>query len=366
MLKFPRLGYLILLSLSILSITACASIGTQHSEQAPSHFSPSELSQPQSFIRVEGNRLLDEQGNDVRLRGLNIADPAKLLKQQQWNHALFAQIKSWGANIVRLPVHPQNWRQLGQQRYLALLDDAVKWANSLNLYLIIDWHSIGYLPAGVFQHEMYATDLAETKAFWHTIASRYQGISTVAVYELFNEPTDLGGKAGSANWQDWKALNEQLIDIIYAQDRRVIPLVAGFNWAYDLRPVATQPIAREGVAYTSHPYPQKTSNDIISQAQNFALWQDTWGFVASQYPLIVTELGWVNADGHGAHIPVINDGSYGPQIVDFMEQRNISWVVWVFDPEWSPTMISDWQFTPTEQGRFFKQQLLKLNKADRN
>jgi len=37
-----------------------------------------------------------------------------------------------------------------------------------------------------------------------------------------------------------------------------------------------------------------------------------------------------------------------------MEPRGISWTAWVFDPEWSPTMISDWDFTPTEQGAFFK------------
>jgi endoglucanase len=322
-------------------------------------FDQSKLTQQQSFVRVAGKQLIDESGQQVIFKGVSIADPDKLLKQGKWSLALFTELQDWGVNIIRLPIHPMAWRERGQKDYLSHLDEAVVWANSLGLYLIIDWHSIGYLPNNVYQDPMYVTNLEETQAFWRTIAERYKGISTLAVYELFNEPTDLGGKAGKADWTVWKAINEALIDIIYEYDTQVIPLVAGFNWAYDLSPIKTQAIERPGIAYTSHPYPQKTSMSIISKQQNFELWQRDWGFAAAQYPIIVTELGWVQADGYGAHIPVMNDGSYGPQIIEFMQQREISWVAWVFDPQWSPTMISDWQFTPTEQGRFFKQQLQK-------
>jgi endoglucanase len=348
-----------------LSVLLCRSAAYSASETKLSGaevFDHSKLSKAQSTISVKGNQLIDELGKHVILRGVNIADPDKLVKEQQWSLKLFTELKAWGVNVVRLPVHPAAWRSRGKANYLSHLDEAVVWANSLDLYLIIDWHSIGYLPVNVYQDKMYDTTLEETKQFWSDIAYRYKNVPTIAVYELFNEPTDLGAKAGNANWQEWKTVNETLIDIIYAQDSRIIPLVAGFNWAYDLRPIADNPIARPGIAYTSHPYPQKTSKNLHSDKQdNFMLWQRDWGFAATDYPLIVTELGWVQADGYGAHIPVKNDGSYGPQIVEFMEQRNISWVVWVFDPNWSPTMISDWQYTPTEQGAFFKQQLLKLN-----
>ncbi|KXI30726.1 glycoside hydrolase family 5 protein [Paraglaciecola hydrolytica] len=350
------------LVMGLLLMFCCLGAYADAKSPALTSFDRSKLSQPQSLIRVSGNKLLDESGKQVILRGVNIADPAKIFKQQQWSLSLFTELKAWGVNVIRLPVHPSAWRTADKDNYLALLDEAVSWANSLSLYLIIDWHSIGYLPSNTYQDKMYDTTLEETKEFWHIIAQRYKNVPTIAVYELFNEPTDLGQKAGKANWLDWKNVNEQLIDIIYAQDKNVIPLVAGFNWAYDLRPIAEHPIERAGIAYTSHPYPQKTSQDLNSNKDNnFTLWQRDWGFAASDYPVIVTELGWVQADGYGAHIPVKNDGSYGPQIVEFMEQRNISWVVWVFDPNWSPTMISDWQFTPTEQGAFFKQQLLKLN-----
>ena len=35
-------------------------------------------------------------------------------------------------------------------------------------------------------------------------------------------------------------------------------------------------------------------------------------------------------------------------------KKGISFTVWCFDPNWAPMLFSDWDFTPTTQGRFFK------------
>ncbi|MCF2946729.1 glycoside hydrolase family 5 protein [Paraglaciecola aquimarina] len=325
----------------------------------PSQFDTSQLTKQLDFISVQGNQLVDGSGQQVIFKGMNIADPDKLLREGQWSEKLFKEVKAWGANIVRLPIHPISWQGHGKEAYFKLIDQAIIWANAQEMYIIIDWHSIGYLPSELFQHPMYDTTMKETRTFWKDIAFRYSGVSTVAVYELFNEPTDQGGRAGKANWLEWKAFNEELIDIIYAHDKKVVPLVAGFNWAYDLRPIQQNPVDRKGIAYAAHPYPQKAKPTVKSKENFFKLWEEVWGFAAKDYPVIATELGWVKADGKGAHIPVINDGSYGPQIIEFMQQRGISWVAWVFDPDWSPTMISDWNFTPTQQGAFFKKEMLK-------
>lgn len=325
----------------------------------PSQFDSAQLRKQLDFISVKGNQLVDESGKPFIFRGVSVADPDKLLREGQWSEAMFKEIKAWGANIVRLPIHPVSWQGHGKDAYFALIDQAIIWANAHDMYIIIDWHSIGNLPVELFQHSMYDTTVKETRTFWKDVAFRYAGVSTVAVYELFNEPTDQGGRAGQANWAEWKALNEDLIDIVYAHDKKVIPLVAGYNWAYDLRPIKAKPIAREGIAYTAHPYPQKAKPQIATKENFFSMWDEVWGFAAKDYPIIATELGWVNANGKGAHIPVINDGSYGPQIIEFMHDRNISWVAWVFDPDWSPTMISDWDYTPTQQGAFFKEEMQK-------
>ena len=58
------------------------------------------------------------------------------------------------------------------------------------------------------------TTVQETLEFWRTIAARYKGISTVAFYELFNEPTTFIGQLGTADWHEWKRLYEEMIGII--------------------------------------------------------------------------------------------------------------------------------------------------------
>lgn len=351
--------FFILISMQGLAAQSSSDKESWWNSPYPVPFDSSQLSNKMDFISVKGNSLVDESGKAFIFRGVNIADPDKLLREGQWSSRIFKEVKAWGANIVRLPIHPVSWQGHGKDEYFKLIDQAIIWANELEMYIIIDWHSIGYLPVELFQHPMYDTTMKETRTFWKDVAFRYAGVSTVAVYELFNEPTDQGGRAGNANWLEWKAFNEELIDIIYSHDKNIIPLVAGFNWAYDLRPIQRNPVSRPGIAYTAHPYPQKAKPEVKSKENFFKLWEDVWGFAAKDYPIIATELGWVKADGKGAHIPVINDGSYGPQIIEYMNERNISWVAWVFDPDWSPTMISDWDFTPTQQGTFFKQEMLK-------
>ncbi len=321
----------------------------------PERFDLRLLTDSQPRIRVEGNAFVDDSGARFVFRGVSIADPAKVLADGQWRPELFAEIEAWGANTIRLPVHPIAWRELGNESYLELIDEAVVWANRLGLYLIIDWHSIGNLMTEQFQHPIYDTTRRETLGFWRAIAFRYRGVTTVAAYELFNEPTTRKGRLGAATWSEWRTFNEELIDIVYAHDEQAIPMVAGFNWAYDLTPVRDDPLRRPGIAYVVHPYPQKASATPLPPDELIARWQETWGYVSETYPVVASELGWVRADGYGAHSPVIDDGRYGPLIVDYLEARGISWIAWAFDPEWSPVLITDWNYTPSEQGRFFRE-----------
>ena len=328
--------------------------------QYPQSFDVSTLPKKQSFISVQGKGFVDDSGQPYIFRGVNIADPDKLAFQNHWNQELFQEIHRWGANTVRIPIHPLAWRNRGKQWYFDRIDEAVMWANESNMYLIVDWHSIGNLEAELYQHVMYVTTKNETQKFWRDVAQRYKKVPTIAVYELFNEPTHdyIGTGAqslGKASWSSWRDMLEEMIDLIYTYDQTVIPLVAGYNWGYDLTQVKDAPIRRKGIAYTIHPYPQKAKPSDPSKENFFKSWEQNWGYVADTYPMIATELGWVKEDGYGAHVPVINnDGTYGPNIVEYMGKKGISYTVWVFDPDWSPTMITDWEFTPSEQGEFFK------------
>jgi len=306
------------------------------------------FSQDLPWVSVEGNAFVLENGEKIIFKALDASDPDKLEKDGQWDQAYFRQIKSWNANMVRFPIHPRAWKARGKEAYLELLDKGIEMARQEGLYVILDWHSIGNLRSEIFQHEMYNTTKKETFEFWIAIAQRYGDNSTIAMLELFNEPTLGGGRFGTCTWTQWKEIIEELIIIVRANGAKNIPLVAGFNWAYDLTKVLKDPITAEGIAYVSHPYPQKREQPWPEK------WEVDFGHVADHYPVILTEIGYCAEGDKGAHIPVISDPTYVDAITEYAATKGISYCVWVFDPDWSPMLIKDWDFNLTEPGKVWK------------
>jgi hypothetical protein len=120
-------------------------------------------------------------------------------------------------------------------------------------------------------------------------------------------------------------------------------LVAGFDWAYDLTALHDRPIAAEGIGYVTHPYPNKRSKPWEPK------WEEDFGFAASRYPIIATEIGFWTGPGANP-----DAADYGPSIIKYLEGRGISWLAWVYDPEWEPSLISSWDtYAPTDCGKFF-------------
>ena len=296
------------------------------------------------LIRVEGNKFVDSQGETILFRGISISDPDKIEKQGHWNRAHFEHVKELGANLVRIPVHPSTWRERTPAKYLDMLDQAVAWCTELDMHVIIDWHSIGNLKMELFQNPMYDTTQRETYEFWRAIARHFAGNNTVAFYELFNEPTTFRGQLGSVSWSEWKKMNEDIIHLIRAYDSETIPLVAGFDWAYDLTPLREEPIAAQGIGYVTHPYGNKRPKPWEPK------WEEDFGFAAANYPLIATEWGFELRDGEK-----IGEDDYGPHIVSYLEGKGISWVAWCYDPQWGPRLLKSWDYDLTGSGEFVKQ-----------
>ncbi len=294
------------------------------------------------LIKVQGNRFVTENGQTILFRGLSISDPDKIERQGHWNKAHFEHVKKTGAMIVRIPVHPVAWRERTPEKYISLLMEAVDWCTDLGMYVIIDWHSIGNLWMELFQDPMYNTTKTETYEFWRTIARTFAGHNTVAFYELFNEPTIYRGELGSLPWSEWKKINEHMISLIRAYDRETIPLVAGLDWAYDLSPLRDDPVNAEGIAYVTHPYAFKRGQPWEPR------WEENFAFAASYVPVVATEFG-LHTDMSS---PEYQD--YGNRLIRFLEDRGISWMCWIYDPEWWPQMMKSWNYELTDGGEFFK------------
>jgi endoglucanase len=305
------------------------------------------------LIKVDGKNIVTEKGQVIQLRGVCFSDPDKLEKDGHWNKQYFQEAKNWGCNVVRFAIHPSRLNSRGWDKYFELVDKGVVMAEELGMYVIIDWHSIGNLNEDKYTNAQYNTSWAETVKFWKTVAQRYKGNPTVAVYELFNEPTKAGG---TLTWGTWRPSLEKIIDEIYTIDDQKISLVGGMDWAYLLNEVGTDPVNRKNVAYCTHPYPQKRNKSWEPQ------WEKDWGFVTDKYPIIATEFGFMDAKDRGAHIPCISDESYGKEIIDYFNKKNISYTSWCFDPNWPPYLIKDWNFTPTVAGEIFRKAMLEKTK----
>jgi hypothetical protein len=111
-----------------------------------------------------------------------------------------------------------------------------------------------------------------------------------------------------------------------------------------LTPLHIEPIEAEGIGYVTHPYPHKRQKPWEPK------WDEDFGFAADRYPVVATEFGFVLGKQGMAE-----NGEYGRAIINYLEGKGMSWIAWVFDPEWRPSLIESWEtYKLTESGEFFK------------
>jgi hypothetical protein len=179
----------------------------------------------------------------------------------------------------------------------------------------------------------------------------------VVFYELFNEPTTYRNQLGPASWDTWKTSVEEQILLIRAYNPQAIPLVAGFDWAYDLTPLLLSPIAAEGIGYVTYPYAHKRTRPWEPK------WEENFGFAANMHPILATEFGgFARPAAPGGQPPAAPadaahsqaEAAYGPAIIKYLEGKGIGWTVWCFDPEWGPTLIENWDYKLSPSGEFTK------------
>lgn len=195
------------------------------------------------------------------------------------------QVKKWGFNAVRLPLHyeyfvnegtPDVWDELG----FSLLDSVISWCSSAGVYAIIDLHAA---PGGQSNNDISdyddtkpslwesASNKTKTVSLWRKLSERYKNENWVAGYDLINEPAwDL------PNGTDLRDLYGRITDTIRSNSDNHILFIEG-NW-YSNDYTGLTPAWDENMVYVFHKYWSVASSEDIKwildfrEAQNRPIW----------------------------------------------------------------------------------------------
>jgi hypothetical protein len=193
-------------------------------------------------IKVSGNRLVNQAGAVVQLRGVNVSG-LEGVAMQGWDpsdpyggqYPNFTALASWKINAIRVPLNEDSWLGLttydwpvapatvGVARkadpggnYRATVLKVVNAATAAGLYVILDLHITspsavvpgisGTVPTSAQQQAPMA-DASNSIAFWTSLASTYKAYPNV-IFDLFNEPHIDGftGVTGGADATAWNVL----------------------------------------------------------------------------------------------------------------------------------------------------------------
>ncbi|HWA85501.1 MAG TPA: cellulase family glycosylhydrolase [Opitutus sp.] len=330
-------------------------------------------------LKVVGNRLLTADGAPVRLRGMNCAG-------LEWSadgaghiaKTVEVAVSQWHANLIRLPLSQDRWfghtsQQLdGGAAYRTLVQQLVEYCSAHDAYILLDlhWSDAGAWGRNIGQHHLPDRN---SLAFWQDVAARYANRPAV-LFDLYNEPARI-------NWEQWaaggpmKETDEKtreklaydavglpaLAAAIRSAGAKNVLVASGLNWAYELDGIPGQREIADpdghGVIYALHPYPhafEHVGRETIAQ------WAARTAMIAEHVPVIVTEFGsdermWKFPEKSG-----YNDEKWNREMLATLEAHGWNWTAWDFHPEAGPTLVADWDYTPTPAfGAWVKQALEK-------
>ena len=306
-------------------------------------------------LHVQGNRLVDTDGKEVWLQGVNAGGMETLPQDTQAIKSTEVAIDVWHANAIRLPVNETFWfgrspfQKDGGKAYRDHIDQCVMIAANRGAYLILDLHR-------------FRAPKPEHVEFWKDAAAHFKNHPAV-LFDLFNEPHDIswkvwrdGGHVGNPKKPDESAFltpeekkaNEgfesvgmqALADAVRSTGAKNIVIAGGLSWAGDLSGVA------EGYTISD-----KTGNGVMYSWHQYN-WHKGWARTvlpaAAKYPIFVGEVG---ADTHKMDfIPLADQEdpyTWVPDMLGFIQKYRLNWTAWCFHPHATPLLISDWKYTPT-------------------
>jgi len=249
-------------------------------------------------LTVSGNRIIDQNGDPIVLRGMSLFWSQWMGKYYNYNCIKWLR-DDWKCTVVRAAMGIESGGYLNNPASeKAKIVTVIEACIDLGIYVIVDWHD-----HNAHEHQ------AQAIAFFQEIATDYGAYPSV-IYEVFNEPEQ-------DNWKTvLKPYLNAVVDSIRAIDPDNLIVVGTPTWSQDVDVASLNPLAQNNIAYALHfyaayPYHKQTLRNKASTALNNGI------------ALFVTEFGTVLNTGDG---PI--DTAETRLWMNFMESNQISWCNW--------------------------------------
>lgn len=247
-------------------------------------------------LSVEGNKIVDQDGNPVQLRGMSFFWSQWIGKYYNYETVKWLR-DDWNCTVVRAAMAvDEGGYAVNPEAEKAKVITVVDAAIELGIYVIIDFH--------VHDAASYKT---EALVFFEEMAQRYKDYPNV-LYEPWNEPTQHA-------WATViKPYHESVIEVIRKHDPDNIVICGTRTWSQNVDEAAMNPIKQSNIAYTLHYY-ANTHKQGLRDAAKKALDLNA--------ALFVTEYGTTDATGNG----YVNE-TESKVWWDFLDQHKISHLNW--------------------------------------
>ena len=254
-------------------------------------------------LSVKDTRLVNSQGKAVVLKGVSTHGINWF--PQYVNKAAFKTLRdNWGVNCIRLAMYTEEYNGYcsgGNQAELRkLINNGVKYATELGMYVIIDWH--------ILSDGNPVKNKKQAMSFFKYMAKKYKNQNNI-FYEICNEPN------GGTSWNRIKSYALPVIKTIRKYDKKNIILVGTPTWSQDVDVAADSPIkGYSNIMYTFHFY-AATHGDSYRQKVQAA--------IQKGLPVFVSEFGISESSGNGRI-----DKNEANKWMQFLKKNKISYVCW--------------------------------------
>jgi hypothetical protein len=345
--------------ISVLIVTAMlglTSVGAGHAVRAAAQ---SAATKP-PIVHVQGNHLVDEDGNVVQLMGLNRSG-SEYACVQGWGifdgpvgDSSITAMKAWQPQIVRLPLNEDCWLGINgvDSRYAGAayrhaIEAFVDRLESHGLLVDLDLH---WTAPGreLADGQQVMADADHAPRFWRSVAETFMEDQAV-LFELFNEPHDISWRCwlrGCRTADGWRTAGmQQLLDSVRGTGATNVVLVGGLGWSSDLSGwLAHKPVdPTHQLAATFHTYD-------FSGCSTKQCWDSTVAKVAEKAPVVMTEFGETDCAG-----------GYVTPLMRWADAHGISYLAWtwdVWDCRSGPALITSYDGAPTGYGKAVRKHYL--------